>query len=190
MEGFIRPLDERQRRIPLQWPSRLKLDASLWTSAIVFGWESPLRSLLVVDAPPFAGWVSLILAFGAMLTAMQVKRRLRQGLAAEQEPRIIAAPNPLSLRDLLQAHGVREYNSLYLYMPLPKRTEHKAAWAWIETLGKEGLIKSDPRRIRADHIKETVKQCHADLFTDEASAFEVYWLDLRKLEEIIGDELP
>jgi hypothetical protein len=190
MEDFFRPFDERQRRIPLQWHSRLKLDASLWASAIVFGWETPLRSLLVVDAPPFAGWISLILAFGAMVTAVQVKRRLRQELTVEREPRSIVAPNPLSLNELLRTHGVREHNSFYLYMPLPKRAEHKAAWAWIETLGQKGLIKSDPRRVKTEYIKETVKQSYADLFAGDVGEFEIYWLDAQKLEEIIGDALP
>jgi hypothetical protein len=186
----MRPIGERQRRIPLQWPTRLKLDASLWASALVFGWEIPFRTLVVTEAPPFAGWLSLILAFGAMVTAMQVKRRLRQGLTTEPSPRPIAAPNPLSLFEFLSAHRVRENNAMYLYMPMPKRPEHKAAWAWIDTLGREGLIKDAPRRVKLDYIKETVKQSHPDLFTDDAQEFEIYWLDFRALEELIGDELP
>lgn len=190
MEGSIRTIHERQRRIPLQWGSRFKLEASLWTSFLVFGWETPIRSLLVIEAPPVAGWVTLGLAFAAMVTAMQVKRKLRKKLAADRVPRIIAAPNPLSLIELIRAHGVREFGSMYLYMPMPRRARHDAAWAWIETLRKEGLIKGDPWRIKVSHVKEAIRTSHAELFTEDTEHVDVYRLDWQTLRDIIGDELP
>ena len=135
MSGSIRLVDERSRRLPLGWRSRWKLEASLWSGLLVIGWETtPLRSMFVADMVPFAEWIALGLAGVATLTAMQVKRRLRQRLAAEEAAKVIKAPNPLSLIELLREHGVREFGSMYLYMPIPKRARHDAAWAWIETL--------------------------------------------------------
>ena len=190
MSGSIRLIDERSRHLPLGWRSRWKLEASFWSGLLVIGWEiTPLRSMLVTDIAPFAEWIALGLAGVATLTAMQVKRRLRQRLAAEEAAKVIKAPNPLSLVELLREHGVREFGSMYLYMPIPKRARHDAAWAWIDTLQVEGLIKGVPWHIKADHVKETVRQSHAHLFADDTEHFDVYRLDWQTLNEIMGDEL-
>lgn len=190
MSNSLRLFDERQRHGLLSWRSRLKLEASFWTGLLVIGWETtPLRSLMLSDVVPFAEWIALGLAGVATVTAMQVKRRLRQRLAAERAPRMIRAPNPLSLVDLLREHGVREFGSMYLYMPNPKLDRHEAAWAWIETLQAEGLVKGDPWHIKADHVKETVRQSHGHLFTDETVHFDVYRLDWQTLSVMVGDEL-
>ena len=190
MFGSIRLVDERPRRLLLGWRSRWKLEASLWSGLLVICWETtPIRSMLVADMAPFAEWIALGLAGVATFTAMQVKRRLRQRLAAEDMTRAIKAPNPLSLIELLREHGVREFGSMYLYMPMPKRARHDAAWAWIETLQAEGLIKGAPWHIKADHVKETICQSHAHLFADDTVHFDVYRLDWQALNEIMGDEL-
>ncbi|MEM9627224.1 MAG: hypothetical protein AAGA21_13390 [Pseudomonadota bacterium] len=190
MSDSIRLVDERSRQLPLGWRSRWKLEASLWVGLCVIGWEiTPLRSLFVAEAAPFAEWIALGLAGAAALTAMQVKRRLRQRLAAEEAGKGIKAPNPLSLIELLREHGVREFGSMYLYMPIPRRARHNAAWVWIETLQDEGLVKGDPWPIKADHVKETVRQSHAHLFADDTVHFDVYRLDWQTLSEIMGDEL-
>lgn len=190
MSGSIRLVEEHSRRWPLGWRSRWKLEASLWAGLLVIGWETtPLRSFLLAEAAPFAEWIALGLAGVATLTAMQVKRRLRQRLAAEEASKAFKAPNPLSLVELLREHGVREFGSMYLYMPMPKRARHDAAWAWIETLQAEGLVKGVPWHIKADHVKETVRQSHAHLFADETIHFDVYRLDWQTLNEIMGDEL-
>ncbi len=190
MSGSIKLVDERTRRLPLGWRSRWKLEASLWTGLLVIGWETtPLRSLLVTDIAPFAEWIALGLAGVATLTAMQVKRRLRQRLVAEEASKAIRAPNPLSLIELLREHGVREFGSMYLYMPMPKRARHDAAWAWIEMLQAKGLVKGAPWHIKADYVKETVRQSHAHLFAANTLHFDVYRLDWQTLNEIMGDEL-
>jgi hypothetical protein len=183
-------INKRQSRISLYWRSRFELDAGLWASFLVFGWETPLRSFFVTEAPPIAGWLALGLAVAAMITALQGKRRLRQEVAAARLPRVIASPNPLSLDEFLSTHKVREHNAVYLYMPVPKRADQKAAWTWIETLESEGLIKGDPRRMRADYVRDAVKQSHADLFSEDAKEFDVYWVDWKALKEIVGDQLP
>ena len=190
MSGSIRLVDERHRSWPLGWRSRLKLEASFWLGLLVIGWETtPLRSFLLGEAVPFAEWIALGLAGVATLTAMQVKRRLRRRLAADEAVRTIRAPNPLSLVDLLREHGVRELGSMYLYMPMPKRARHDAAWVWIETLRNEGLIKGDPWHIKADYVKETVRQSHGHLFADNTEHFDVFRLDWQTMNEMMGDEL-
>jgi len=190
MSDYARLLDERRSRLPLGWRSRWKLEASFWAGLLVIGWETtPLRSLLVTEIAPFAEWVALGLAGVATVTAMQVKRRLRRRLAAEEASRPLRAPNPLSLMELLREHGVREFGAMYLYMPMPKRPRHEAAWAWIETLGTERLIKGDPWHVKADHVKETVRKSHAHLFADDTTHFDVYRLDWQTLNEMMGEEL-
>ncbi|MDH3664545.1 MAG: hypothetical protein OEU92_31785 [Alphaproteobacteria bacterium] len=190
MTGSFRLIEQRRNAMPLGWRSRWKLEASFWAGIAVIAWEiTPLRSLLLAEIAPFAEWIALGLAGVATLTAMQVKRRLRQRLAAEEMARVLKAPNPLSLIDLLRGHAVRELGAVYLYMPIPKRARHDAAWAWIETLQAEGLIKGEPWHIKAGHVKETVRQSHAHLFADNTAHFDVYRLHWEALSEIMGDEL-
>lgn len=191
MNGSIRTLDERRRSLPLGGRSRWKIEASFWSGLLVIGWETvPLPSFFVADAPPYAQWIAIGIAGIAMVTAIQVKLRHRQKPKAERSARIITAPNPLSLIDLLGRYGVREFGSMYLYMPLPKRADNAAAWAWIDTLRDEGLLKGDPWKYKADHVKDRIKQSHADLFEDGTEQFEVYRVDLESLTKIMGDELP
>ncbi len=190
MFGSIRLYDERSRRLPLDRRSRWTLEASLWSGLLVIGWETtPVRSMLVADMAPFAEWIALGLAGVATLTAMQVKRRLRQRLAAEETGKTIKSPNPLSLIEFLREHGVREFGSMFLYMPMPKRARHDAAWDWIETLKAEGLIKREPWHVKAGHVNETVRQSHTHLFAEDTVHFDVYRLDWQALNEIMGDEL-
>ena len=190
MSGFARYADERRSPPLLGWRSRWKLEASFWSGLFVIGWEAtPLPSFFVTDTPPFTGWLTLGLAGFATLTAIQVKRRLHRRLAAEKAARAIRAPNPLSLIELLREHGVREFGSMYLYMPMPKRPRHNAAWAWIETLRAEGLIKGEPWHIKAEHVKESVRESYGGLFADDTTHFDVYRLDWQTLQEIMGDEL-
>lgn len=190
MSGSFRLADEQRRPWPLGWRSRWKLEASFWSGLLVIGWETtPFQSFFMPDVAPFAEWIALGLAGVATVTAMQVKRRLRQRLAAEKAEKAIKAPNPLSLIELLREHGVREFGSMYLYMPMPKRARHDAAWTWIDTLQADGLVKGSPWHIKADHVKETVRQSHDHLFADDTVHFDVYRLDWQTLNEIMGDEL-
>ncbi|MGI9502638.1 MAG: hypothetical protein ACR2RE_06245 [Geminicoccaceae bacterium] len=190
MTGSIRTADERRRQLPLGWRSLWLLEASFWAGLLVIFWEAkPLRALFVTEIPPFAEWIAIGLAGVAAVTAMQVKRRLRQRLVAAEAAKGIQAPNPLSLIELLREHGVREFGSMYLYMPMPKRARHDAAWAWIETLQAEGLVKGEPWHIKADHVKETVRQSHGHLFADDTAHFDVYRLDWQALNGMMGDEL-
>jgi len=78
---------------------------------------------------------------------------------------------------------------MYLYMPMPKQHRHAAAWDWIETLAAQGLIKGEPWHIKADHVKETVRNSHTHLFTDEPRHFDVYRLDWQTLNKIMEDDL-
>lgn len=190
MFDSIRLADDHHRKQPLDWLSRLQLEASLWSGLLVIGWETTsLPSFFMGEIVPFAEWVALGLAGVATITAMRVKRRLHRRLAAEKAAKAIKAPNPLGLIELLREHGVREFGSMYLYMPMPRNDRHHAAWGWIETLRAESLIKGTPWHIKADHVKETVRQSHAHLFADDIEHFDVYRLDWQTLSEIIGDEL-
>jgi hypothetical protein len=193
MSSSTKLIHERRSAAPLGWRSRWKLEASLWAGVAVIVWESfpPLRPHLGPDAAFLAEWIALGLASAAAITAVQVKRRLNRRLAAEAEAaKTPKAPNPLSLIELLREHGVREFGSMYLYMPVPRRARHKAAWTWLETLAKAGLTKGEPWRIKAPHVKETVRQSHAHLFEGEPTHFEVHRLDWRTLTDLMGEELP
>lgn len=191
MNGFIKTINERQQSSPLGWRSRLKLEASFWSGLLVIGWETlPLPSLFVADTPPYAQWIAIGVAGIAMIMAIQVKRRLRKKLAVQAMPKEITAPNTLSLIDLLRGHGVPEFGSMYLYMPMPRRASHEAAWDWVETLQEGGLIKGEPWQYKADHVKDRIRQSHAELFGDGTEEFEIYRLDWKALNEIMGDELP
>ncbi|NJO37983.1 MAG: hypothetical protein HC871_10690 [Rhizobiales bacterium] len=190
MTGSIPLADERRRRLPLGRRARMKLEASFWSGLLVVGWETaPFRTLFVAETPPYAGWIALGLAGVAAVTAMQVKWRLRQRQAAEQAPKVIQAPNPLTLAELLHRHGVREFGSKYLYMPMPRHPRDDAAWAWVETLQAERLIKGDPWLIRAERVKDDIRQNHGDLFADDTAHFEVYRLDWQALHQFVGDEV-
>ena len=190
MDSSFRIVDEHHPKPLLGWRSRWQLEASLWLGLLVIGWEAtPLRSFLMGEIIPLAEWVALGLAGVATLTAIRVKFRLQRRLAADKATRAIKAPNTLSLIDLLREYGVREFGSMYLYMPMPRNDRHDAAWGWIETLKEERLIKGAPWHIKADHVKESVRQSHAHLFTDETEHFDVYRLDWAVLSEILEDEL-
>jgi hypothetical protein len=182
----------RSRRTPLGWGSRCRLEASLWGGLAIIAWESfpILKPEIAAAWAPFAEWMALGLAGIATLMAFQVKRKLHDQLTIEdKQERVLEAPNPLSLIELLREHGVREFGSMYLYMPMPKRLQHEAAWDWIDTLAAEGLIKGDPWHIKADHVKETVRKSHAHLFSDEPGHFDVYRLDWQTLSKIMEEEL-
>ncbi len=191
MTSSVKSIAERRQSALLGWRSLWKLEASLCGGVAVILWETAaLRSPFIAEAAPFAEWIALGLAGVATVTAIQVKRRLHRRLQAQDEAaKGIRAPNPLSLIELLREHGVREFGSMYLYMPMPRRARHDAAWSWIETLTAEGLIKGDPWHIKADHVKETVRTSHAHLFFDGVDHFDVYRLDWRTLSEMMGDEL-
>ena len=189
MSESIKLTDESHRPMFLGRLSRMKLEGSFWTGLLVVGWEAmPFQSLFEVDAPPFAEWIALALAALAVFTAIQVKLRLRQRLAAEQAVKVLEAPNPLSLSELIRTHGVREFGSMYLYMPMPRRPRHDAAWAWIETLQAEQLIKGHPWPIKAERVKEHVRQNYGHLFSEDTEHFQVYRLDWQALHEFVAEE--
>lgn len=191
MNGSMKLIEGRRNSALLGWRSRWQLEASIWAGVLVIAWEmTPLRFYILGEIKPFAEWIALGLAGIAMVTAMRVKRRYNRRLEAQkQAARMIKAPNSLSLVELLREHGVREFGSMYLYMPTPKQATHDAAWNWIDTLRDEGLVIGDPWHIKADHVKETVRQSHAHLFADDTTDFDVFRLDLETLNEIMGNEI-
>lgn len=191
MNGSIRLVEERQNSALLGWRSLWKLEASFWTGIAVIAWEAtPLRFYMLAELAPIAEWIALGLAGIAVITAIQVKRRLRRRLEARKQiGRRVKAPNPLSLKKLIEKYGVEEFRSMYLYMPMPKRARHEAAWAWIDALEEQGLIIGDPWDIKVEHVKETVRKSHAHLFIDGVERFDVYRLDWQALNEIMGEEL-
>ena len=184
--------NDRRQSAALNWSCHCRLEASLWGSFAIIGWEvfPILRPEFASTWAPFAEWLALILALVAMITAIQVKRRLQQTLSIEPSgSRAQTSPNPLSLIELLREHGVREFGSMYLYMPMPKQERHEAAWDWIETLKRRGLLKGDAWHIRAEHVKETVRSSHRQLFMEEPSYFHVYRVDWQTLNKIMEDDL-
>lgn len=191
MDGSIRLVEDRKNSALLGWRSLWKLEASFWTGVTVIAWEAtPLRSYMLAELAPIAEWGALGLAGIAVITAIQVKRRLRRRLKArEQVKRRVKAPNPLSLKELIEEYGVEELRSMYLYMPMPKRARHEAAWVWIDALEEQGLIIGDPWPIKVEHVKETLRESHAHLFLDGIEGFDRYRLDWQALNEIMGEEL-
>jgi len=78
---------------------------------------------------------------------------------------------------------------MYLYMPIPRRAKHKHAWAWLEMLDMQGLIKGEPWHIKAQHVKDTIEESHPNLFEGNPTQFDVYRLDWRTLTDMMGDDL-
>lgn len=191
MRTFMKLAGMKPVNRELSWQSRLKLEGSLWAGVVVIIWEmlTPLRSILGPDVSHFAEWVALGLAGVATLTAIQVKRRLWRKIKRDDELKTIKPPNPLGLIDVLREHGVREFGSMYLYMPIPKQAKHQHAWAWLEMLDAKGLIKGTPWHIKANHVKDTVRDSHPGLFHGEPIQFDVYRLDWQALTEMLGDDL-
>ncbi len=191
MFGFIKLVGARPTDKKLSWTCRWKLEGSLWVGVIVIIWEAlaPIRPALGPNVSIFAEWIALGLAGIATLTALQVKRRLWRKLEKENELKAIRPPNPLGLIDVLREHGVREFGSMYLYMPIPRRAKHKHAWAWLEMLDMKGLIKGEPWHIKARHVKDTIRESHPGLFEGAPTQFDVYRLDWRTLTQMMGDDL-
>lgn len=182
----MQPVDKK-----LSGACQWKLEGSLWAGITVIAWEAlaPFHSILAPEISYFAEWVALGLAGLATFTAIQVKRRLWQKLERDDELKSIKPPNPLGLIDVLREHGVREFGTMYLYMPSPRREKHKHAWAWLEMLDMKGLIKGEPWHIQAKHVKDTVRESHPGLFEGNPTQFDVYRLDWRTLTEMMDDDL-
>lgn len=191
MIGFSRFFDARRRYARLRWPDQWQLDGSFWASVVVVAWIvlAPFRPQLGPDLAQFAEWVALGIAGAAMITALHVKRRFQRKLELEEELRSIKPTNPLRLIDVLREHGVREFGSMYLYMPIPKRARHDEAWAWLEMLDAKGLIKGEPWHIKAKHAKDTIRESHPNLFEGSPSHFDVFRLDWQTLTQMMGDQL-
>ncbi len=170
---------------------RWKLEGSFWAGILVIAWEASaaFHPPFSPDVSYFAEWIALGLAGVATLTAIQVKRRLWQRMKRDESLKSTKPPNPLGLIDVLREHGVREFGSMYLYMPIPRRAKHKHAWAWLEMLDLKGLIKGEPWHIKAKHVKDTIRESHPGLFEGSPNQFDVYRLDWRTLTQMMGDEL-
>lgn len=190
MLGFVRLVGIPPTEYELSWACRFKLEGSLWAGVGVILWiaSAPVRPALDPQISAFAEWIALGLAGMATLTALQVKKRLWKKLEKESELKL-KQPNPLGLIDVLREHGVREFGSMYLYMPLPRRAKHKHAWAWLEMLDMKGLIKGEPWHIKAKHVKDAIRESHPALFEGSPNQFDVYRLDWRTLADMIGDDL-
>ena len=130
MVGFARFLDLRRRYARLDWPDHWQLNGCFWASVIVIAWIAfaPFRPNLGPELAIFAEWLALGIAGAAMVTALHVKRRFQRKLELEEELKSTKPPSPLGLIDVLREHGVREFGSMYLYMPIPKRAKHHEAW--------------------------------------------------------------
>ena len=88
MSGSIRLGQNHENAAPLGWRSLWKLEASFWTAIAVIVWEAtPLRFYILTELGPFAEWIALGLAGIAVITAIQVKRRLRRRLKAKEAVR-------------------------------------------------------------------------------------------------------
>ncbi len=170
---------------------RWKLEGSFWAGILVIAWEvsAPFHPSLSADVSYFAEWIALGLAGVATLTAIQVKRRVWLRMKQEESLTSKKSPNPLGLIDVLREHGVREFGSMYLYMPIPRRAKHQHAWAWLEMLDLKGLIKGEPWHIKAKHVKDTIRESHPGLFEGSPNQFDVYRLDWRTLTQMMDDEL-
>lgn len=182
----IQPIHKTKRPI-----CRWKIEGSYWVGVSVIAWEalSPVRPAMGPEVSTFAEWVALGLAGLATFTALQVKRRLWRKLEKKDELKAIKPPNPLGLIDVLREHGVREFGSMYLYMPIPRRAKHQHAWAWLEMLDLKGLIKGEAWHIKAKHVKDAIRESHPGLFEGSPTQFDVYRLDWRTLTHMMGDDL-
>lgn len=93
--------------------------------------------------------------------------------------------NPVALINMLYRYSRKDYGSVFLYLPTPKREVDQEAWAWLDFL-KSTRATRKRWVISADHALVTLGETHAHLFSPPPVCFETYRLDQRTLNRIFA----
>lgn len=178
----------RQNEMDLDPVGRWQLEASLWCGVVVILWAilAPRASLRDPQVNLFAEWVAVGLAAVAVLTVMRIKRRIRRQRDDRSDP--VDPPRSIALADVLREHGVREFGTMYLYMPKPRRAEHQDVWAWLAMLRARGVIEGRTWLVHAQHTHDAMRRSHPNLFVGSPSHFEVYRLNWRLLIQAMDED--
>ena len=90
------------------------------------------------------------------------------------------ACDPIGLVEFVRDYGVREFGTVFLYVPTPARIEDRAAIAWLTILSAKNIVGSRPWYKKADQVDRLIKQSHPHLL-DRTAGFEIYRLNNQKL---------
>lgn len=93
--------------------------------------------------------------------------------------------NPLGLVEIVRDYGVSELGSLFVYLPLPRKSADGDAWGWVEVMQLSKAVRGGPWRICVESSVDRLRSSHPKLFVEEPAVFEVYRLDRNRLAELI-----
>lgn len=93
--------------------------------------------------------------------------------------------HPIALIGVLHRYSREDYGSIFLYLPLPKRSNDREAWAWLQVLKAMGAARKH-WMVSADHALATIGETHQHLFELPPVCFEIYRLDQQSLNRIIA----
>lgn len=93
--------------------------------------------------------------------------------------------NPITLINILYRYSRKDYGSIFLYLPSPRRKIDTEAWRWLQFLKSMGALRKH-WMISADHAQITLSETHAHLFDPPPVCFETYRLDQRSLNRIFA----
>ena len=91
----------------------------------------------------------------------------------------------LDVIDTIRDYGVYEFNSLYIYLPLPRSEVDHDAWSWISTAKVLGVVRSGPWRVDAARRVASLRILNPKLCIRNPDFFEVYRMDEGKLRRIL-----
>ncbi len=189
MAEGIRMRGGRRSEVDLDPAGRWQLEASLWCGVAIIFWAllAPRASLRDPQVNMFAEWLAVGLATIAVLTVVRVKRQIwRRRRSGRSDP--VRTSGSIALADVLRDHGVREFGTMYLYMPKPRRADHEDVWAWLAMLRTRRVIEGRTWHIQVEHAPETMRRSHPNLFEGSPSHFEVYRLNWRLLIEVMDED--
>ena len=93
--------------------------------------------------------------------------------------------NPITLINILYRYSRKDYGSIFLYLPSPRRMVDSEAWTWLQFLKSRGAARKR-WLVSADHARVTLNETHGHLFNPQPVCFETYRLDQRSLNRIVA----
>ena len=84
--------------------------------------------------------------------------------------------DPAPLIQVLRDYGVEELGALYLYMPVPERSEDREARAWLRVMKAKQLVISGPWRLEACRAPPWLRKSHPRICSGDIIFYNVYRL--------------
>jgi len=94
--------------------------------------------------------------------------------------------NPMGLIDTIREYCVEELDSLFFYLPMPKRDMDRQAWAWFEGMRMVGAVRAGPYHLRVEGRPDWMRTSNPILFVDDPSRFLVYRIDRERLSALFA----